>query len=900
MIEPMRLGPGDKFDRYTIEEMLGKGGMGVVYRAFDQKLERRVALKVLQSSRGDADTWGRAVARMLREARAAAALSHPNAVGIYDVGEHDGTPYLAMELIEGSPLRHRIGADIPLPTRLRWLGDIARALSAAHRAGLVHRDVKPENILLRSDGVVKVLDFGIARSLRLSSEREREGVPRPISTVTEQGTLVGTPAYMAPEQIRGDSLDGRADQFSWGVLAYELLSGKLPFGAGRDAVGMLASVLTEKEPPLTGVPEGVASIVHRALAKEPEGRFASMDDVFEALVVASGGAVEADPGPSSGPRSTARRIHITPVDQPRSPSLSSTGGSGATIVAPSPSRRPRWPFVAAAAGVLAIAALLVSSRRAEAPSQAPPSLPSPAAPVPTPVTELALPKTQSPEALAAYREGLQAFRDASWPVADEAFKRAVKLDPSFAAAYLRLAMTNRYLGTSVETREAFQKAMQLRSSLGERDQVVLDALEPQLFREPSDVREASRRFEAAAARFPGDAEILSLQNSVDPTQPPATELELADRCVALDPLYADCWQVRGFALRRMRRNAEAIAAFDQCLTVSPVAHDCLRDRAASFAETGKCEALEADARSLIARLPKMSVGFDFLALSLFARGRPIAAVRSAMEQAHSRKPESAREIARLGDEGQLALAAGRFGEAEKLTLELAKKLETDPSEEVHTTTAMTLIQIYEETGRLKEAGKVAAATLQKLDGLVKQVEASILLDKTVALLDASYRGGLLSQEELEAGRSSWLREVEKKYPATAPGVEWFVAYAKPAKTVEEAKAALGRIPEPRVVAPFVPGQFGWSAVMGRLYWLTGRHAEALPYLREVVSDCRALEAPFRTQQASYQLGEVLAATGDKEGACGALRVVLDRWGSAKESVTVKAAAGRWKALGCGK
>ncbi|HLM71099.1 MAG TPA: serine/threonine-protein kinase, partial [Polyangiaceae bacterium] len=278
----MRFGPGDKFDRYTIEELLGEGGMGVVYRALDAKLERKVALKVLRSAKSDADTWGRAVARMLREARAAAALSHPNAVGIYDVGEHDGTPYLAMELIEGAPLRSRIGADIPLSTRLRWLADVARALSAAHRAGLVHRDIKPENILLRSDGVIKVLDFGIARSLRLSSEDPNGAPSRPISTLTDQATLVGTPAYMAPEQIRGDAIDGRADQFSWGVLAYELLSGKLPFGAGRDAVGMLASVLTEREPPLINGPEAVAAVVHRALSKSPDDRFASMDDVLDA------------------------------------------------------------------------------------------------------------------------------------------------------------------------------------------------------------------------------------------------------------------------------------------------------------------------------------------------------------------------------------------------------------------------------------------------------------------------------------------------------------------------------------------------------------------------------------------------------------------------------------------
>jgi serine/threonine-protein kinase len=704
---------------------------------------------------------------------------------------------------------------------------------------------------------------------------------------------------MAPEQIRGDAIDGRADQFSWGVLAFELLEGKLPFGAGRDAVGMLASVLTEREPPLTNVPGAVAAVVHRALSKSPDDRFASMVDVLDALAAASGGALEADPGPLSGPRSTARRIHVTPVDQPRS--LSSTGASGATILSLPPRRR--WPYAVAAAGVLGLTGFLVASRRAEAPASSAPEAPTAAAPavVPTPITETAPPKTQSPEALAAYREGLHAFRDSSWPVAHDAFKRATELDPRFAAAYLRLAMTSRYLGTFVETREAFQKAMQLRASLGERDQVVLDGLEPKLFRQPSDAREAVRRFEAAVARYPGDAELLSLLVSVDPTLAPATELELADRCIALDPRYADCWQTRGMALRRMRRHAEAIAAFEQCLEVSAAAHDCLRDLAISHLLTGQCEKFEGDAKNLIVRLPSKPIGYEYLAVALMARGRPLAAVRSALKQAQSRKPEAVQEVEGLEGELGVALATGRFSEAEDLAQKLVKKREAEAAEEAHTQPALALISVLEETGRLKEAGKVAQATLQGLDVWAKPVDTSVLFDKTVLLLDVSRRAGLLSQGEFEGKREVWLRGVEKQYPATSPGTPWFVAFAAVASTPEEARAALEQMPDPRVVAPFVWGMgSGWGAVMGRLYWLAGRPAEARPFLEEVANDCGTLLFPVRNTLASYQLGEVLSALGDKAGACGAYQVVVDRWGAAKESVTAKAAAARVKALGCGK
>src|SRR5437899_2703641 len=194
---PMRFQRGTRFGRFVAEAFLGSGGMGEVYRAFDTVLERPVALKVLASDTGSRE----GSSRILREARAAAALVHPNVVAIYDVGEHEGVAYLAMEYVAGSPLRAWIGAPITLGARLRILLDVARALAAAHEAGLVHRDVKPENVMIRGDGAVKVLDFGIAR-------RPRAGVS-PFAD-TEQisghtaGGVTGTLAYMAPEQMRAE------------------------------------------------------------------------------------------------------------------------------------------------------------------------------------------------------------------------------------------------------------------------------------------------------------------------------------------------------------------------------------------------------------------------------------------------------------------------------------------------------------------------------------------------------------------------------------------------------------------------------------------------------------------------------------------------------------------------
>ena len=241
----MELPRGSLFNRYRIEEAIGEGGMGRVYRAFDTRLGRMVSLKVLRASDNAEHD-----ARLQREARAAAALNHPNAVSIFDVGESvlgdERVRFIAMELIDGRDLRSlSLDPNVPSIQRIRWLADVARALAAAHRAGLVHRDVKPENAMVRSDGVVKVLDFGLARRLTPGDEGEPAAAsPRaatqPLATVTERGIVVGTPVYMSPEQLRGDAVDGRADQFAWAVMAYELLAGRLPWKNTGEPVHLIA------------------------------------------------------------------------------------------------------------------------------------------------------------------------------------------------------------------------------------------------------------------------------------------------------------------------------------------------------------------------------------------------------------------------------------------------------------------------------------------------------------------------------------------------------------------------------------------------------------------------------------------------------------------------------------
>ncbi|MEP7124197.1 MAG: DUF2378 family protein [Byssovorax sp.] len=282
----MVLTAGQTLDRYTIETLVGEGGMGRVYRAFDARLHRHVALKVLRVAAGDPEN---AVANVLREARAAAAITHPNATAVFDAGELEGRACIVMEYVPGTSLRRIIGsADVSLHTRLHWLVDIAGALGAAHQVGVIHRDIKPENVMIRDDGLLKVLDFGVAGRTRLVDSTPGAGA---VEMVTPSGgNAVGTPAYMAPEQVRGAAIDGRADQFGWAVLAYELLTGRLPWKAPSELMSFIVAVLTQQvDPPsqlVPAIPLPVDAAILRALAKSPEGRFPSMLAVAAALSAA--------------------------------------------------------------------------------------------------------------------------------------------------------------------------------------------------------------------------------------------------------------------------------------------------------------------------------------------------------------------------------------------------------------------------------------------------------------------------------------------------------------------------------------------------------------------------------------------------------------------------------------
>jgi eukaryotic-like serine/threonine-protein kinase len=278
----MTLASGTKLGPYEIVAPLGAGGMGEVYRAVDTRLGREVAVKVLPAGLAkDADR----LRRFEQEARTVAALSHPNILGIHDIGTHDGAPFLVSELLEGQTLREKLEAG-PLPVRraIEYALGIAQGLAAAHEKGIVHRDLKPENVFITRDGRVKVLDFGLAKLVK--PEENHDTVMTLASPATLPGMVLGTVGYMSPEQVRGESSDARSDIFSFGAVLFEMLTGKRAFKRETSAETMTA-VLREEPPELNDTgwqgPLGLQRILTRCLEKGVERRFQSASDLAFAI-----------------------------------------------------------------------------------------------------------------------------------------------------------------------------------------------------------------------------------------------------------------------------------------------------------------------------------------------------------------------------------------------------------------------------------------------------------------------------------------------------------------------------------------------------------------------------------------------------------------------------------------
>src|SRR5512139_321794 len=385
----------DRLGRYEIRRTLGKGAMGVVYEAFDPTIKRRVALKTIRADQLGGDDAGEVLARFRREAQAAGRMSHPNVVAIYDFDEDEGTSFIAMEYVEGRDLKSAFehnerfaNADI-----VRIMAQILDALGYSHRQGVVHRDIKPGNVFLQDDGTVKVADFGIAHV--------------DASSLTQVGSVMGTPSFMSPEQIQGLPVDGRSDLFSAGVILYQFLTGERPF-AGSSTTTMQKVLKQDPLPPSllnVQVAPALDAVVRKALAKHADERYQTAREFIDAIpaaaqAAASGGAGATLPGVPAGstdatvlataPDATAARTATLPPRTAAPPPLTTTSAGP-------PAASARSPAVAIVVVAVAVAVLAGAwfayqrfgpdaTRTAQAPVAVPSPAPAKAAPVAAPAT----------------------------------------------------------------------------------------------------------------------------------------------------------------------------------------------------------------------------------------------------------------------------------------------------------------------------------------------------------------------------------------------------------------------------------------------------------------------------------------------------------------------------------
>jgi Tfp pilus assembly protein PilF/predicted Ser/Thr protein kinase len=424
---------GRTLRQYLVTGRIGAGGMGEVWLARDTTLERDVALKVLPAGDTDGDLRKE---RFFREARAASALNHPNIITIYEINSDQGIDFIAMEYVEGRTLGGLLQhGPMAIDLVLRYATQIAEALGRAHRAGIVHRDLKPGNIMVSNDGLVKVLDFGLAKVSQPSDASAATNMATQVA-LTRAGTTVGTLGYMSPEQAIGDNVDARSDVFSFGVILYEMLAGRLPF-TGKTLSDVLHQLHFSAPPPLeslrSDIPPSLLATAMRALEKKPESRFVNMSEVAIAL--------------AGGTPANAPTIAIS---------------SPAAPIAPAPRRR-RWPAAAALAAVAIVGVAGALEWRSRSAANLSGSASTAVASEPVGAVEL----TRSAGALLARPD-----RDGNADRAISQLERVLTEDPGsaiayahLASAYLRKQQTNPDPQWMKLARESAQRAITLNADL---------------------------------------------------------------------------------------------------------------------------------------------------------------------------------------------------------------------------------------------------------------------------------------------------------------------------------------------------------------------------------------------------------------------------------------------------
>lgn len=851
---------GATVGRYVVQGGLGSGAMGIVYTARDPDLGRDVALKVMREDGVATSSSSGSRGRLLREAQAMAKLAHPDVITVYDVGTFGDDVFIAMELVDGTTLGEWMRTPRTWREVLAVMRRAGEGLAAAHAAGIVHRDFKPENVLVARDGRVRVTDFGLAREARSPDSApaaSQEDVASGASALahTRTGTLAGTPAYMAPEVIAGKPADARSDLFAFCVTFHEALYGRRPF-EGKTLPEIASSIEAGRiRAPLRDerVPGWLRRAIVRGLGARPEDRPPSMRALLEEL--------------DSGPRRTAR----------------ARAAMGAVVAA-----------------VLALGALGIAMRsRAGGEASRSPMVPS-ASSSATAVTDLPAPASSNPEAVRAYVRGLQAMRDGTWGASD--FEEAARLDPSMAAAHLRYAMLE-FWRLPTEARAHLAKAVEFRSTLTERDGALLHVAETWMRSDPADDRAFARLMDEMSERYPRDAEVAYYAGfALSQLADHAGAVTRLRRATALDPGFAAAYQLESDEQAYAGELEGALATIHTCIERAPEATRCLMERTFFDEAEGECALLEQDGRRMQAHDPDSDMSYGMLAAAAYAQGKPIEAVRELLRQqeAHASSPGARRRF-ELIHGYDLAILSGDFDAARKTADALVDLAGGAPDRRLRSGATLLSIEASLEAGDSQTAARAARAFLARQDAWTAEPRSddfAVMRDGTPGIWMAERAGGLLSPSAFDEKRADWASRWEVRLPESYRPYAWLHGYARVALTREDAQEALEALPRFGGIPRFTPLTFG-DAFVGKTYFLADRAAEAMPYLQRAARSCLALDHPVDHTQSEALLGQALAQQGDTSGACSAFSVVLSRWGNARpRSLTADAVRGLARKLGC--
>jgi serine/threonine protein kinase len=814
-----------------------------------------------------------------REALAANRIDHPGAVRVLDddVAE-DGCAFLVMPLLSGETLQarwERSGKRLPVRDALIVAHAILDTLAAAHAKGIVHRDIKPDNLFITSDGDVRILDFGVARLLEQSDT----------AVATRAGHAIGTPAFMPPEQALGrvGEIDGQSDLWAVGATLFTSLSGHYVHGS-HTASELLVYAATRPAPSLISVltcESALGALVDRALAFAKHDRWANADamnvalvSLFEALLsepMPKPARISPPPVDATAPTWDSTRRVDNHSDVTRAP----LAHGAVTPIARD--RGPRSRVIAIVFASLVALASVLAIRRTSLPTTA--QSPSDAG---------AESKAET-EATAAY----QSWRDGATALSMSHIAKAISEDGTIARAHLLRAIEG-FWSDSV-SQASFQKAWEYRAQLTERDTALLFAYQPAVAT-TSDPMAASVALLAAYKKYP-DYELAAYCLSamylrLGKIDDARTTME---SFLARHEAFAAGWYVIGEAHVWAGDVDGASLAYHKCLKISPPATDCLSDLALLDENEGNCVEAEALSRTWLTADPDSSQCCRSLARAIFGRGGSLDSARAILGQGLLISKPSRRPFLQAKRDLALGVLEGDFRTAREQVTAAETALAGENDEADHEEIALAGMRIELELGNATGVARIADAYSERRDAWTK----SDFIDYGIVPLRAKYLAGLTSRRAFVGQRDEWLKVQEgRQEQVGVRGFEWSMAFAEAVATDADAVEALDVLPRFLPLVDPMTRDADMDVLIGHVYLLAGQLPDARRFLERATRSCRALDLPLSQTVAWLYLGELLEKNGDVNGACKAYRVVLSRWGKVRESHSAATARERASKLAC--